>query len=254
MCRVREIEEHEYNEPLHITVEQWQMLLSNEEVFRAEDIEFLTVLYHFEDCKATASEIAHKMGKKYQSLNSLQSIPVKKIMEILPDVNYPKRYNGTVRYWHVLFLGGPAEKKGRYYWKLRPELEIALRIHLEQGEPTMPTEIRDEPGVVHSEGTRTRVWVNRYERSATARKKCIEHYGYQCSVCDLRFEELYGDIGKGFIEVHHLVPLHTIQQTYEVNPIEDLRPVCSNCHHMLHRANCSIEELKHKLLRTHQLK
>lgn len=248
MYTVSNVEEHEYNEPLHITVEQWQQLLANEDVFRESDIEFLTVLYHFEDCKGTASQVAHKMGIYYGVLNTKQAAIVKRIMKVLPDVNYPKRSNGKICYWHTLFLGGPANKKGHYYWKLRPELELALRIHLEQDEPTMPAELRDKPDVGYSEGARTQVWVNRYERSATARRKCIEHYGYRCSVCDLRFEELYGDIGKDFIEVHHLVPLYTIQQTYEVNPIEDLRPVCSNCHHMLHRAECSIEELKRKLL------
>ena len=70
-----------------------------------------------------------------------------------------------------------------------------------------------------------------------ARKKCIEHYGAKCAVsnCGFDFEKLYGDIGKGFIHVHHLTQLSDIGQGYEVDPIKDLRPVCPNCHAMLHQ-------------------
>jgi 5-methylcytosine-specific restriction protein A len=57
---------------------------------------------------------------------------------------------------------------------------------------------------------------------------------------------MYGDIGKGFIHVHHLKPVSQIGETYEVDPINDLRPVCPNCHAMLHRPEetLTIEELK----------
>ena len=55
--------------------------------------------------------------------------------------------------------------------------------------------------------------------------------------------KVYGDIGKGFIHVHHLTPLWDIRQGYEVNPVKDLRPVCPNCHAMLHRGTpYTIEE------------
>jgi 5-methylcytosine-specific restriction protein A len=98
------------------------------------------------------------------------------------------------------------------------------------------------------EGIRKTVIVNSYERNPIAREKCIEHYGAQCVVCDFNFEKEYGDIGKGFIHVHHLTQLSDIRQGYEVNPVNDLRPVCPNCHAMLHKKQppLTIDELKSK--------
>ncbi|RME44545.1 MAG: HNH endonuclease, partial [Chloroflexi bacterium] len=45
----------------------------------------------------------------------------------------------------------------------------------------------------------------------------------------------YGELGKGFIHVHHVIPLSEIDSRYEVDPINDLCPVCPNCHAMIHR-------------------
>jgi 5-methylcytosine-specific restriction protein A len=83
------------------------------------------------------------------------------------------------------------------------------------------------------EGKKHETSVTRYERSQGNRKDCIAHYGYVCQVCGVNFEQTYGAIGKDFIEVHHLYPVS--QGERQVNPIEDLIPLCSNCHSMLHR-------------------
>lgn len=85
------------------------------------------------------------------------------------------------------------------------------------------------------EGAVTRINVNRFERDGAARSKCIEHYGATCSVCDFRFEDRYGAIGAEYIHVHHIIPISSIRESYVVDPVEDLRPVCPNCHAMLHR-------------------
>ena len=65
-------------------------------------------------------------------------------------------------------------------------------------------------------------------------------------VCDFDFQKTYGKIGKNFIHVHHLTKVEDIGNKYEVNPINDLRPVCPNCHSMLHKQEppLTIEELK----------
>lgn len=106
-----------------------------------------------------------------------------------------------------------------------------------------PDEIQDENLF---EGTKKQVLVNAYERNPEARKQCIKKYGYDCSVCGFNFEKIYGVLGENFIHVHHLVQISDIGQEYEINPIEDLRPVCPNCHAMLHKKNppYSINELK----------
>jgi 5-methylcytosine-specific restriction protein A len=96
------------------------------------------------------------------------------------------------------------------------------------------------------EGRVKTVTVNVYERNVSARNACLEAHGYNCCVCDFDFEKTFGAIGKGFIHVHHLRDLASIAKEYEINPKEDLRPVCPNCHAMLHMSTppYPIEELK----------
>ena len=50
----------------------------------------------------------------------------------------------------------------------------------------------------------------------------------------MSFEQWYGPDAAGIIHVHHVVPLHEIGEAYEVNPIRDLRPICPNCHAVIH--------------------
>jgi 5-methylcytosine-specific restriction protein A len=96
----------------------------------------------------------------------------------------------------------------------------------------LPEEIR-EPGLF-VEGASHQVTVNAYERNPAARAACIAHYGSTCVVCGFNFGAVYGPLGKGFIHVHHLKPLAEISGRYEVDPITDLRPVCPNCHAIIH--------------------
>ncbi|MSS75539.1 MAG: hypothetical protein EXR90_01205 [Methyloglobulus sp.] len=97
----------------------------------------------------------------------------------------------------------------------------------------------------HFEGGKTTILVNKYERNRIAREKCIEYHGVTCVVCGFNFEKVYGDIGKDFIEVHHLIKVSDKKQVYEVSPVKDLRPVCPNCHAMLHKKDppYTIDEL-----------
>jgi hypothetical protein len=108
----------------------------------------------------------------------------------------------------------------------------------------------DEPQLYH-EGTVRQISVNAYERDPTARSACIAHYGTDCAICGFSFQEVYGEIGEGFIHVHHLIPLSAIGRDYVVDAINDLRPVCPNCHAVIHlrRPPYSIEEVRHMLRR-----
>jgi len=84
------------------------------------------------------------------------------------------------------------------------------------------------------EGAVTQVKVNRYERDPKARTACITYYKPVCMICGFDFRLKYGDLGKGFIHVHHVTPLSETGARYQVDPIKDLLPVCPNCHAMLH--------------------
>ena len=98
----------------------------------------------------------------------------------------------------------------------------------------------------YQEGAVRQVLVNVYERDRAARQACISHHGVACGVCGLRFSQRYGALGAGFIHVHHIVPLSDIGPDAKLDPIRDLRPVCPNCHAMLHRQRppLSIEDLR----------
>jgi hypothetical protein len=96
------------------------------------------------------------------------------------------------------------------------------------------------------EGSVRQITVNAYERDSEARRRCLDFHGFNCVVCGFNFEKKYGEAGKDFIHVHHLTPLSDIGEKYELNPVDDLRPVCPNCHAMIHKKKLlySIEELK----------
>jgi 5-methylcytosine-specific restriction protein A len=112
-----------------------------------------------------------------------------------------------------------------------------------------PTSQIDLGSVV--EGAAKTVMTKVYERDRGARLKCIGHWGWECFVCQFDFAEVYGDLGEGFIHVHHLKPLSEIGKAYMLDPITDLRPVCPNCHAMLHRyiPALTIEDLQARMHR-----
>ena len=155
------------------------------------------------------------------------------------------------------FLDIPAEKQVS---EILPLLARVAQISIERSDTkrlkvgvwNSPSELVNHDRT-HSnfwEGSRTMVLVNRYERDPRARKDCIQKYGAACSVCGFDFAQRYGSIGDGFIHVHHLVSLSSVGRRYKINPITDMRPVCPNCHEILHRRNppLSINELKERLL------
>ena len=86
------------------------------------------------------------------------------------------------------------------------------------------------------EGTEKSSVSVRYERDKDARAKCLERYGFKCQVCGIDMEEKYGMYGHNFIEVHHIVPISKQGGAYKLDPIKDLRPLCPNCHAMIHRS------------------
>lgn len=99
---------------------------------------------------------------------------------------------------------------------------------------------------VYLEGSKVPVSGSRIERSSPARAACIELHGTKCCICNFDFEGIYGNLGKGFIHVHHLKSIRASEGTHVVCPKTDLRPVCPNCHAMIHRyaENRSIEEIR----------
>ena len=83
-----------------------------------------------------------------------------------------------------------------------------------------------------------------YKRSIHLRSYAISYFkkngGIDCYCCSFNFRDFYGkDIGNGFIEIHHVKPIfkydnENLIQTIK-NAVKNLKPVCSNCHRMIHK-------------------
>lgn len=136
----------------------------------------------------------------------------------------PQETENTVVYWGSHFLAC-----------------VLNLVPLEENEPEFDADLTGLP-----EGAVTRMEVNRYERNHLNRATCLQIHGHGCKVCGMSFDSVYGEIGQGFIHVHHTTPVSELGDSYRVNPITDLVPVCPNCHAMLHKRNppLSINELR----------
>lgn len=153
----------------------------------------------------------------------------------------------------------PTNISGRNIWKLSDQGIIeAKRIYLLYNEDDPHEDIlsrqinQDLVDLSEEEGSIEGAFKfrlsNYYERDPSIRAKAVKIHGLICKACNFDFEETYGELGKNFIEVHHLVPLSTYKEAKIVNPEKDMTVLCSNCHRMIHRKHngniLSLEELK----------
>jgi len=145
-------------------------------------------------------------------------------------------------YQHIEYYeqtSGASVKKGREIYNRYYNL-----VKDNFSETVFPDEVDND--IKYSEGKTKQIIVNSYERNPLARQECIEHFGLNCQICDFNFQEKFGDLGRSFIHVHHIIDIATIGKEYSVNPKTDLIPVCPNCHAMLHKKKpaFTISELK----------
>lgn len=106
----------------------------------------------------------------------------------------------------------------------------------------------DELDFAEEEGrVRLRLHKIRERDPALVKRKKAEAmrlYGaLKCEICGFDFHETYGPLGQGFIECHHVVPLSQRQAPSRTR-LRDLSLVCANCHRILHRASCTMQELR----------
>lgn len=144
-------------------------------------------------------------------------------------------------------------KKGH---KLTVEEAELIQANVKSDRKTVPSEVTENTIGISTddeefnEGELKQVTTNRYERNREAREKCVLLKGCRCVVCGFDFKETYGEIGEGFIHVHHVTPISYKGKDYTLDIANDLVPVCPNCHAMMHRKNppLTATELKDILL------
>ena len=191
----------------------------------------------------TASELAEDLGyHDYHPANAAYGRLGRKVGETL-GVGPFVSSGAEAKWWPVLAHGATGEP---FQWILRGEVAGALEaIGLVERQRTssqfVSAESETEPqngvagqATTYREGKKKTISSTQYERDGQARASCIAHYGSRCVICNFDFEETYGPAGAGYIHVHHTVPISEREGEYQVDPVEDLKPVCPNCHAMIH--------------------
>lgn len=92
----------------------------------------------------------------------------------------------------------------------------------------------------------------RRERDPRLREDALAIHGLDCMACGFNFERAFGSLGRGFIEVHHVVPLAEAGRS-TTDPARDLIVLCANCHRMVHRQQgvcLSLDELREYVSRS----
>ncbi|MFJ5836145.1 HNH endonuclease [Streptomyces shenzhenensis] len=105
--------------------------------------------------------------------------------------------------------------------------------------PPQPGEVDDDGAASAIEG---RLLVRRAlarERDPKLRKAKIDQvralgHPLACEVCGFDFARTYGDLGEGYIEVHHITPLFV--SGAQTTRLADLACLCANCHRMCHKS------------------
>ncbi|MEH6375651.1 HNH endonuclease [Streptomyces sp. KLMMK] len=105
--------------------------------------------------------------------------------------------------------------------------------------PEQPDEATED-GITGLEGRLLARWTLARERDPKLRRRKLAHaqrlgQPLRCEVCAFDFSRLYGQLGEGYIEVHHVVPLH--MSGLRKTELDDLALLCANCHRMCHRSH-----------------
>lgn len=142
--------------------------------------------------------------------------------------------------------------KNLIYLLSQPKSPLSISLDLDLDPDLDPDPDPDpDPEFKFVEGSRKIVKLSRVERNRQARKECLKHFGFDCAVCGFNFQSQFVGLEGSLIHVHHLSAMSESNGEREVDPKTDLRPVCPNCHTVIHsrKPMYSIEEAK-RILRS----
>jgi 5-methylcytosine-specific restriction endonuclease McrA len=142
--------------------------------------------------------------------------------------------------------------QGWYLTKATPRFVALLfdALGLEASIASNASTSPDDQHTDYAEGQRRRREAFFFARNRHLAADAKAYYGCRCRVCGFDFEIAYGDLGRGYIECHHLNPLsERSEQEWDESlksSIADVAVLCANCHRMVHRRRpaLSLDELK----------
>lgn len=165
--------------------------------------------------------------------------------------NHPRyypftRYREEIRTVQGIYL---AQSTPQLYDIFLEALGIQTAISIPELSSTSEANVYD-PHSEYREGRQYKSERYFFSRNPQLAIDAKRHYGFSCEACGFNFEQIYGEVGEGYIEAHHLNPLSErseVEWTTELtSTLEEVSVLCSNCHRMIHRTReaLSIEELK----------
>ena len=199
----------------------------------AEGLATLLSLPHF----VVANRIVGQAGHKVYDTAPVDS-PVR--------AWHPQDWDGG--WYHVIAPGWRSEVDGKFYWELRPQVREAF-ISLGWYAPLRSADTGGPSYEPRLEGGEVLRLLSIHERDPVLRSACLAIHGHSCSICGCDLGAVYGQLGEGFIHVHHIRPLAGERHGRKTDPTTDLIPVCPNCHAMIHRGGMtrSPEEVRNAL-------
>jgi len=149
------------------------------------------------------------------------------------------------------------QREGELFWLSIDRLIAGKELWTSAEEPaneswSVAVQIDNSQFEAKEEGGFRLALSRQYERSRLNRKVAIEIHGDKCCVCGFSFDETYGPLSDGYVEIHHLVPISKMQVPKPLDPRLDLVPLCANCHRMVHKVwpPLTPEELKQMISTT----
>ena len=144
-----------------------------------------------------------------------------------------------------------------YLFSHKFSYDDTLRFTSKISQPEEKIIIYDENVSITEGALYESVFMNRI-RSKKLRDAAIDYYkqhgGIRCRVCEFSFEDVYGELGHNYIEIHHERPICQYTEEGEDLVISEavkyVKPICANCHRMIHKnpfVPLTIDELKNIL-------
>jgi 5-methylcytosine-specific restriction enzyme A len=157
-------------------------------------------------------------------VNDSYLIPLRERLENPIRVLSGKGWPGTTQIWY-------AEKPENKAFV--DQLLKRFSINSSISDPQYLPPLTSDETIFGLEGRRTTVQLTIIERDRSLRKKKLQSAKkLDCEICKFNFESFYGIHGRGYAEVHHIVPLSS--RSEQKTKLDQLAIICANCHRMLH--------------------